>query len=279
MDMSWHEDIRHLEAYAVGEIDEVLASSIEAHLLGCSTCRSDVAAFADHSRIDRLWEDFEERMASPHRGPIERLMTLVGVSDHVARLVAATPSLRASWFGAIAMALAFALLASRTGGAIAFLVLAPLVPVAGVAASFGPGIDPTYEVGLAAPMRGSRLLFVRALAVLVSSVIIAGAAALALPTLDWTALAWLLPSLGLSTASLALSTYWTPLWASGVVAAAWVSGVALVESSSRVDLAAFRGPGQVLFGVVALVSLGVLASRREAFDLLTPAAVPRRTEP
>ena len=104
--------------------------------------------------------------------------------------------------------LAFAVWAARGDqqGVYWFLVLAPMLPLAGVAAAYGQGVDPTYEVGLAAPMRSFGLLLIRAVAVLVTTTVIAGLAALALPGLQWTAAAWLLPSLGLTLASLALAT-------------------------------------------------------------------------
>jgi hypothetical protein len=36
-----------------------------------------------------------------------------------------------------------------------FLVMAALLPVAGVAAAYGPGVDPAYDVGRASPCRAS----------------------------------------------------------------------------------------------------------------------------
>ena len=46
-----------------------------------------------------------------------------------------------------------------------FLALAPLLPLAGVAAAFGAALDPTYEIGLAAPLSAVRLLLLRTVAV------------------------------------------------------------------------------------------------------------------
>ena len=74
----------------------------------------------------------------------------------------------------------------------AFLVLAPLLPLAGVAAAYGRDVDPTYEIGLAAPMRSFGLLLVRALAVLATtSVMAAVAGARARRACSWSAAAWL----------------------------------------------------------------------------------------
>ena len=47
-----------------------------------------------------------------------------------------------------------------------FLVVAPLGPLAGVAVAFAGGLDPTREIGLAAPYSGLRLLLIRTAAVL-----------------------------------------------------------------------------------------------------------------
>ena len=78
-----------------------------------------------------------ERVARPL---VERTLVHLGVRDHVARLLVATPSLHLSWFAAAAAALGFAVLAAvqRPDGLLFFLVLAPLLPVAGVAFAFGP---------------------------------------------------------------------------------------------------------------------------------------------
>ncbi len=56
-----------------------------------------------------------------------------------------------------------------------FLMVAAMLPVAGVAVAFGPGIDPTHEIALAAPMRADRLLLMRAAAVLAASIVITAA--------------------------------------------------------------------------------------------------------
>jgi class 3 adenylate cyclase len=202
------------------------------------------------------------------RGPVEGVLVRIGVPDHVARLLAATPSLRVSWFGATVVALGFSILAAYgKQDPLMFLVIAPLLPLGGVAAAFGPGVDPTYEIGLSCPVRTSRLLLIRATAVLAATSFLAGLASLALPRLDWTAAAWLLPSLGLTIATLALATVMRPLWAVGTVAFLWVTGVVASEILSSVPDAAFRGPGQVTFFAVVVVAAPLFARRREHLDM------------
>jgi hypothetical protein len=267
--MSWHADPALMETYALGVLDQAHASSIEAHLLGCERCRGAIAHQVGRSRLEGLWAGIEERLEPERPGVVERFLVWFGVPDHVARLLAATPSLRLSWFAALAVALGFATGAARSGrfGVLLFLLVAPLIPLAGVAAAYGPGVDPTYEVGLAAPMRSFRLLMIRAIAVLVTSTALVAIAATALPNLDWIAAAWLVPSLGLTTANLALSSYWSSHRVTAVLVLGWAIVVVLSERMSSVPYAAFRAVPQVVFAIIAAASILVLARRREAFDM------------
>ncbi len=265
--MSWHADPELARAYVDGSLDPARSASLESHLLSCALCRAELALAAPRPDDDPTWVAIEARLDALPGRPVERVLAMLGVPDHVARLLAATPSLTLSWFLAVAVALGFAALAARagSGGLLLFLIVAPLVPLLGVAVAYGPGIDPTYEVGLAAPMRSSRLLLLRAIAVLSTSTAIAGLAALALPDPHWAA-AWLLPSLGLTLAALALSTFVRPLVACGVLAGAWIAGVVVAEWASAVPVAAFRTPGQAGFALVALLSAAVLGWRRGALE-------------
>ena len=267
--MSWHADSALMETYALGVLDQAHASSIEAHLLRCKRCRDTITHHVGRSRLDGMWAGIEERLVPARTGVVERILGLFGTPDHVARLLAATPSLRLSWFAALAVALGFAAGAASAGGmgVLLFLLVAPLIPLAGVAVAYGPRVDPTYEIGLAAPMRSFRLLMIRAVAVLVTSTALVGLAAMAVPHLGWMAAAWLLPSLGLSTANLALSSYWSPHRVTGVLVAAWATAVVLSERLSSVQYAAFRAAPQAVFAIIAAASILILARRREAFDV------------
>lgn len=270
----WHADADLLARYTTGDLDDARAYSLEAHLLSCVACREGLESSTDTTRLERMWAGVAEFLDAPRPGVVERGLLRLGVLEHVARLLAATPSLRLSWFAAEAVALGSAVLAAHSAAdgrraelaLVLFLVVAALLPVAGVAVSFGPGMDPTYEVGVAAPLRSSRLFLLRAIAVLATSTVLAGGAALALPGLDWTAAAWLVPSLGLALATLTLSTYVRPLLAAAGVTFAWIL-VAVAATYGRDDrLLVFRGGGQMAFLVVVAVSAVVLARRREALE-------------
>ena len=181
----------------------------------------------------------------------------------------ATPLLRPSWIVSVAVTLAFAVLADRVvgTGALPFLIIAPLVPVIGVAAAFARPVDPLWEIGAATPVGGFRLTMIRAAAVLGVSVALAALAALGLPEAGWTAVAWLLPSLGLTALTLALST--TSARSStvaGAVAASWSVGVVLAGQLAEERLAAFDARGQLLLAAIAIASIVVVVARRDAFE-------------
>ncbi|MEZ0235935.1 MAG: zf-HC2 domain-containing protein [Actinomycetota bacterium] len=268
MTTTWHADPAALAAYVEGSLDDVRASSLEAHLLTCDRCREGIATSTAADAIDHVWGSIVDTIDTPHRSAVERLLLALRVPEHLARLLVATPSLRLSWLVAEALALGFAVIAANgTSGQdeelvlFLFLVVAALLPVAGVAVAFGPGIDPTYEVAAAAPMPADRLLLIRAAAVLASSVSITALAALALPDLDAIAAAWLLPALGLTAATLALGTWVRPLVAAASVALTWVLFAAAAAVSTQDRLAAFRPAGQVACLAVIAASAAVLAHR------------------
>jgi hypothetical protein len=266
--MSWHVQPDVLERYARGDADGAQAYSVEAHLPSCPECRGEIAALVDPVGLQRAWEGVEARLDAPRRGPVEAGLLRLGVPEHVARLLGATPALRLSWLLACALVLAFAVWAAsrREEGLVWFLVLAPLLPLAGVAAAYGPEVDPTYEVGLAAPMRSFAVLLIRAVAVLATTTVMAGAASLALPGLHWSAAAWIAPSLGLTLASLALATRMSPLVACGALAALWVGAAGAGWGLTQEPLLIFGIAGQFACALVAAVAALVLARNTDTFE-------------
>jgi hypothetical protein len=278
--MTWHAAPETLHGYAEGRISAVQASSVEAHLVTCDACRSSLAAGADRARLDTLWGEITAAVDAPVPGVMERLLGRLGVPEHVGRLLAATPALRLSWLAAVMVTLAFAVSAARRGdgdvGLLLFLVLAPLLPLAGVAASFGPGIDPVYEVAVAAPLRGLDLLLLRAAAVLATTTVLVGAAAMTVPHADWGMAVWLLPACGLTAGSLALSTWITPWKAAAALASVWVAAAAVglrVAAGSSPGgpvverFVAFRPSGQLALAVFTAAAAVIVALRRDALEI------------
>ncbi len=202
-------------------------------------------------------------------GAVAHLLTRAGIRDHVVRQLTATPSLRLSWLAAVAFAVLFSFGAASGGPNVtfAFLVVAPLLPVAGVAAAYGSWADPMYELTRAAPASGIRTLLLRASVVLVSTVLIVGVASLLFPDADRAAASWILPSLALTLACLALSTFVATTLAAVVVTTSWIGTVIAVAVRSGDQLAAFRTVGQIVFFVAVVVSAGVLAWRRQRLEV------------
>jgi hypothetical protein len=267
---TWHADGALLAAYHDQRLDAAARWSVEAHLTSCAACRLQARALVDPARLERVRAALIAAVDVPRTGVAERLLVRLGVPDHIARLLAATPALRGSWLLAVATTLAFAVAAAWVqrgpDATLAFLCVAPLLPLAGIAVAYGPGIDPTYEIGLAAPLGSFRLLLLRAATVLGTSTILAAAGSLALPRLGPGAAGWLLPSLGLTASSLALATTVQPLRAIGITAGAWVVAVAVTVVPSAPSSVLFAVAGQAAFAALALLAAAVLLLRRGTFE-------------
>ncbi|MEV6638027.1 hypothetical protein AB0M54_45625 [Actinoplanes sp. NPDC051470] len=265
---AWHLDPEAIRRYARGSVPPGLAASAEAHLMGCATCREVIGALVDPRRAEAIWHEVADRVDAPRRSGPERMLVRLGAGEATARLVAATPTLRGPWLLAVAGVLALAAWAAQVDDRflLMFLVVAPLGPLAGVAGAFAGGLDPTREIGLATPYSGLRLLLIRTVAVLAVTTPIVALAGLALPGSWWPAVAWLLPTAGLTGAALALTSRLTPVVAVGVVATAWLLVTAPAAVAGRADLA--FGPGaQVVWLAVALGGGLGLAVTRNAVSI------------
>jgi hypothetical protein len=94
-----------------------------------------------------------------------------------------------------------------------------------VAFAYGPDVDPSYEVGVAAPYPAARLLLLRTASVLATSLPLVLVAALLLPGMSWTAVTWLLPALAFTALVLAASTWTRPTFAAVSLGIAWACAV------------------------------------------------------
>lgn len=257
-----------LARYVSGDLGVVSVLSIEAHLLSCAECRGALPPMIDPARLDRMWGGVRDAINAPRRGPAERMLVRLGVRDHVARLLAVTPAPQRSWLASTALSLVFAVVASHWFGGtdLPFLLVAPVVPVVGVAWSFDRPRDPVWEIGRATATGGLRLTLIRTTTVLTTSVLVSGVVSLMLPRAGWAAAAWLLPSLALTALTLALSTTGVASeTAAGAVCAVWGAAVTV---SSRINdqLAAFGAGGQLATGVVLAVSTAAVMLRRDALE-------------
>jgi hypothetical protein len=264
----WHLDAEVIRRYAHGAIAPDTAASAEAHLMKCAACRGAIAPHVDARRAEAIFHEVVDRVDAPRRSPLERILVRLGVGEATARLVAATPTLRGPWLLAVAGVLALSAWAAQGDQRFLrmFLVVAPLGPLAGVAVAFAGGLDPTREIGLAAPYPGLRLLLVRTAAVLSVTVPVVAAAGLALPGSGWLAAAWLLPTAGLTCAALALTGRLSPVVAVGAVAAAWVAVTAPITLAGHDDVA-FGVGGQAVWLALAVAGGAWLAATRNTVTL------------
>jgi hypothetical protein len=262
----WHADQALLSRYADGATDYVLSASIETHLMSCATCRARVGSTVDANRTDTLLAATIDRIDVPHRGVVERGLCRLGVQSATARLLIATPLMRASWLAAVAIVLMFATISARTDPhqLILFLTIAPLAPVAGVATAFGLRRDPAQDIGLATPYPAFRLLLLRALAVVATTAVGAGFVRLVIPGADDATWAWLLPALALTTATLAASRWVELPLAAIVITSAWVCAVIALHAE-KVPL--FDGAGQLVYLIIAVVSAAVVLHYRDGINL------------
>ena len=225
--MTWHPAVEALEAYVSGEVPVSQVWSIEAHVAGCELCHRAIdSRFGDPARLEAIWAGVVEGVDAPRPRLIERMLVGVGVPEYLARLLGATPSLTVPWLLAVVAVLGFGLVMAwnsagdsptdARAGLFAFLLLAPLVPVAGVAVAFGPVADPAHEIAVASPFHGFRLLLIRTVAVVATSTGLALVMALLLPEAGLMAVAWIVPGLALAGVALAMSTVVSPVVA-GVV--------------------------------------------------------------
>lgn len=267
---TWHIPDTVLDGYADGRISPAVAASTEAHLLTCAKCRAILEPTTDTARLDQIWDAVVEQVDAPRPGPIEALLHQLGIRNDTARLLAATPSLRLSWLVGTGFALVLAVLAAQSGerGVLFFLVLAPALPVAGVALAFGPQTDPIHELAAAAPYSSFRLLLLRSVAVLASTVLLAGAAAAWLPGPPWLALAWLLPALALATLTLAFATYVDIVWSAAGLAVLWLTTSLSGLVRGHDPLLVFQAEAQLLFLCAAIAAAAVVGLRRNTFSTL-----------
>ena len=262
--MSWHLTHDQLHRYAAHTADEVTAMSAEAHLTHCARCRDLLPV--DRAWLDRSWADLRDVVDQPRRGPIERLLSALGLRETTAKLLAATPQLYRAWLTATVLVLAMALTVAHElpRGSLLFAFTAPTVPLIGVALAYGRGVDPAHSLTSVTPLAGYRLLFLRTAAVLVPALALCTTAAFLMPSVStlWEATFWLLPALAMVAGCLALSQ-WMPLsMAGGVVGVAWLLTLFLLGSAEGLDpLLLFTPTAQTGWAAALTLLAGVILVR------------------
>ncbi|MFJ2111291.1 zf-HC2 domain-containing protein [Streptomyces sp. NPDC087850] len=290
---AWHVSAALAGLYAAGAAREPDAWSLEKHIETCGTCAVRVSAALRGSAAGPVLT--EVRTALLAEVGREEVRAVSGAAPRLgvaARVLwAAGPALRGSWLVAVVLvavgAVALAHLTGLTGARPLLLLLAPVLPPAGVAVSYGRYADPMYEIGASTPGGGLRLLLTRTAAVLTVSLPLLTLAGALLPASAGApgAAAWLLPGLALTLAALALGSYLGCRAAAGVVAVAWAvpalvgpllapggradSGgmsAAMAELSAYLARFLSGAAAQGGWAAAAAVCAGLLVLRRRSFD-------------
>ncbi|WP_407287346.1 zf-HC2 domain-containing protein [Streptomyces sp. BP-8] len=288
--------------YADGSLPESATWSLERHLEACTPCATTVSRAVGATGVATA-------VLAEIRGSV--LLAIAEAEAHEAAgaahhpspspnrrlgraLWAAGPALRGPWVVALllvcAAAAGLAYGAGFDGARPLLLAFAPVLPLAGVALSYGPHADPMYEISATTPSGGLRLLLTRTAAVLGVSLPLLTAVGAFLPGPPGIpgAAAWLLPALALVLGALALGSYVGCRTATGIVAAGWTFAVLLpVFSVSGDGGGDSGGDGRTLpvtalaeqlaqylsgvsvqggWAVAAALCAGVLALRRHSFD-------------
>ncbi|MFF1449481.1 zf-HC2 domain-containing protein [Streptomyces sp. NPDC058274] len=306
----WHAPDDLVARYTDGSLPETDSWSLEKHLESCTACAVRASQAARAGAAGAVLSEVRDAVLhavrapaaapspahasapppapAPAPAPAGRRARAVG--GRLGRIVwAAGPALRGAWVAAVVLvavgALALAYAGGFAGARPLLLAVAPVVPVAGVALSYGRYADPLYEIVATSPTGGLRLVLMRTAAVLTVSVPLLTAAGLLLPPAGPrlpeapATAAWLLPGLALTLATLALSGYVGCRTASAVVGGGWVLALAapaltangsgptarLTEQLSRYLTGA---PPQGAWAAAAALCALLLAARRTAYDRL-----------
>ncbi|MFC8258818.1 hypothetical protein ACFUNF_14580 [Streptomyces sp. NPDC057291] len=308
----WHVGAPLAQRYASGTAAETEAWSLEKHVEACEGCAARVSAavrgqgaaaavvdevraavVAAAGRTDRAEAVRESggvrgSMRVPASPPPPRHYRAPLLAP---ALRAAGPALRGPWLVSVllitAAAVALAYGARSGTGSVAglparplLLLIAPVLPLAGVGVAYGRHADPVYELAASTPSGGLRLLLIRTAAVLGVSVPLLTAAGAVLPASAGApgAVAWLLPAVAMTLAALALGSYTGCRTGASSVTAAWAlavvvpsAGAAPLGPESLADGAAryLAGPfAQSGWAAGALLCAALLAVRRRSFDHL-----------
>jgi hypothetical protein len=226
---AWHVPDDQLRAWVEGTASMASAASVEQHLMNCTACQRAVAESAGPVLTEDLeagWLGIRDAIEAPTLNALGRALRRCGMNESDAILLSSAPALTGAWLTGVALVALFTMLATTASpgrGLAMFLVLAPLLPVAGVAGAYGADVDPTHELTLSAPYSKLRLLMLRTGAVVLTCVPLTVLAAVPLKGPWWVAVGWLVPAAAFVALTLAATTYVPPVYAATGIALGWIS--------------------------------------------------------
>jgi hypothetical protein len=215
-----------------------------------------------HIDLNRVWVNVAAEVWRRRPGPLERTAARLLRSPALARALVATPSLLLPWLTASAVLLAVGALAQAGGGQPLVWLLAPAVAAVGIAYSYGPGLDPAWELSVSMPVSDRLVLLTRAVAVFAVNAafgLIASAAALAVhapPDAARLTFAWLLPMTAASALALAVAVAVRSAVAGAMTGVgAWLAVVALRSAAASAAASAAGGAASRAAGALSPAAL------------------------
>jgi len=182
-----------------------------------------------------------------HPGRLERTAARLLRSPGLARALFTTPSLLLPWLIASAVVLAVGALTQVGAGQPLVWLIAPAVAAVGIAYSYGPGLDPAWELSCSMPVSDRLVLLTRGVAVFAVNAVlglIASAATLGTHASTGTAqltFAWLLPMTAACALALAVAVaVRSAVAGAGAGVGAWLT---LVLAHGATDHSATDGAG------------------------------------
>ncbi len=130
----------------------------------------------DDVDLGRVWISVAAQVWRRQPGWLERTAGRLLRSPGLARALLTTPSLLLPWLLASVAVLAAGAAATTDSGQPLVALLAPAVAAAAIAYSYGPGIDPAWELACSMAVSDRMVLLVRALAVFAVNAVLALAA-------------------------------------------------------------------------------------------------------
>jgi Putative zinc-finger len=255
--MSWHVPDAQLERFAAGPgLPTPTQWSIDAHLERCPDCRARLATVVP-AEIGALVDEVQASLAELPLAPQRRRRFAPRVTGGL--LVSRLAACLALLLAATLLDLAAADAASPSW----VLLVAPVLPLVGVAASWSRALDPAHDLVAGTPAAGLPLLLRRTLAVLV--VVVPAALLAGLVTGEGDRAAWLLPCLGLTAAALALGGVMDLARATWLVAAAWALGVAAPALALDETPALLEPAWAPAWAALAVFAAAAVALRRHAY--------------
>jgi hypothetical protein len=277
----WHATPVLLAAYAAGLAEPPDSWSLEAHLISCAACRAELSVHLAPSDNRLLAEQRDQLLAGlPVRAAVYRQARRWSL-----RWVLRPGPLIAVAVTVVALGIVDALVVGAASDFGMLWLLAPAIPVSGVALMSISENDPCWEAVAAAPAALLRLTLWRTLALHALAIqLLAVAAVIGAMTGNGVgaAVAWLLPSFALTASALALGAFIGVERSSRAIALLWCVAAltpALLHTGGNA-VAAFNlavgtpgqaptlisGPAQVVWAVVGVFAVALLVSSRARFD-------------